>query len=182
MKVRIQQGQCEIEVDGDQAEVEAILDKWWTSTPAIAPANDDADSELEQTPSKRRQAKRKTPRSPSTPRESVSKINAEEVANRIREHPNFTDLNARFILGDAARGERAKFVAWSVGDLPITSGDVHRVMQALGVKFDAATATRAIGDSKNEYIKDSTGPQTTYRLTTAARHASEQKLNVKPAA
>lgn len=182
MKVRIQQGQCEIEIEGEQAEIEAILDKWWTPAPAIAPANDGVEPEVEPSSAKRRPAKRKSTRPPSTPRETGSKINAEEVANRIREHPNFTDLNSRFILGDAARGERAKFVAWAVGDVPITSGDVHRVMQALGVRFDAATATRAIGDAKNEYIKDSSGPQLTYRLTTAARHTFEQKLNAKPAA
>lgn len=182
MKVRIHQGQREIEIEGDQAEIEAILDKWWTTTPEGLPTGDEADADPDVAPPKRRQAKRKAPRATNAPRESVSKVNAEEVANRIREHSNFSDLNSRFILGDASRAERAKFVAWAVGDVPITSGDVHRVLQALGVKFDAATATRAIGDSKNEYIKDSTGPQLTYRLTTAARHAFEQKLNAKSAA
>lgn len=177
MKVRIQHGTRAIEVEGDQSEVEAILDKWWATDGTTEAANDDGEAEIEQTTPRRKTAKRRVTRAPATPRENASKINAEEVANHIREHAKFSALNAKFILGECSRADRAKFVAWAVGDTPVTTGDVHRVMQALGVKFDAATATRAIGDSKNEYIKDSSGPQTTYRLTVAARHAFEQKLN-----
>ncbi len=183
MKVRIQQGASSIEIEGEKAEVSDILENWWKPGIAIAPANDDPTPQENSASPKRRAAKRSTPRTSSAVRETSSKLNAEDVANQIKEDPRFSLFSKLFVLGEASRSDRAKFVSWFVGDTPITSGDASRVMMALGVKFDAPTASKAMSDSSRDWIKDSSGPQTTFRLSAPARHAFEHKvLNAKPAA
>lgn len=183
MKVRIQQGSNSIEIEGDKDEVSAILESWWKPSFAMAPANDDPAIQEQGASPKRRTTKRSAPRAPSAARETSSKLNAEDVANRIKEDPRFDLFSKLFVLGEASRSDRAKFVSWFVGDTPITSGDASRVMIALGVKFDAPAASKAMSDSSRDWIKDSSGPQTTFRLSAPARHAFEQKvLNAKPAA
>lgn len=176
MKVRIQHGSSSIELEGDKEEISDILSNWWKPVPS-PDFTADVDSGVDEKPQpKRRTTKRPAQRPAVSSKEGASKINAEDVANRIKEHERFDLFNSAFILSDAARSDRARFVSWIVGETPITSGDVARVMTALGVKFDAATASRAMSDASRDWIKDSTGPQTTFRLSAPARHAFEQKL------
>lgn len=180
MKVRIQSGASCIEIEGDKAEVSDILERWWQPIPTEEDVGEVEVTPADKQQSRRRGAKRST-RPASTPKEGASKINAEEVANQIKEHDRFELFNSVFILGSPPRADRARFISWLLADTPITSGDVSRVMTALGVKFDAATASKAMGDASRDWIKDSSGPQTTFRLSAPARHAFEQKLlNAKP--
>lgn len=175
MKVRIQQGAASIEVEGEEAEVTTILSKWWNPSVVITAANEEFEEEVNSKPAKRKPIRR-SPSKPAAPREVASKINAEDIANRVKEDRRFGIFKEKIIIGDASRLDRAKFVSWIVGDEYITSGDVLRVMLALSVKFDAPKASKAMTDSPSDWLKDTSGPQVTYKLSAAARDEFEKRL------
>ncbi len=176
MKVRIQQGTASIEVEGAESEVAAVLSKWWNPSITITAANEEADEETVAKPGKRRVSRRSNGKSSTTPRDTASKINAEDVANHIKQDSRFGIFKDKIIVGDASRSDRAKFVSWYVGDEFITSGDVLRVMLALSVKFDAPKASRAMTDTPSDWLKDTSGAQATYKLSAAAREDFEKRL------
>ncbi len=176
MKVRIQQGGASIEVEGEEAEVTAILSKWWNPSVIITAANEEFEEDAPPKTMKRKAPRRSASKPSATTREVVSKVNAEEIANRIKEDPRFGIFKDRIIIGEASRSERAKFVSWFVGDEYITSGDVLRVMLALSVKFDAPKASKAMADNPSDWLKDTSGLQATYKLSAAARDDFEKRL------
>lgn len=176
MKVRIQQGNASIEVEGDEPEVAGVLSRWWLplgdTTARSAPLEDEPDTKQV----KRRTSRRSAPKTSSIAKDSASKINAEAIANRVKEDARFGIFKEKIIIGDASRLDRARFVSWFVGDEFITSGDVLRVMLALSVKFDAPKASKAMADSPSDWLKDTSGSQTTYKLSAAARDEFEKRL------
>jgi len=176
MKVRIQQGNASIEIEGDEAEVTAILSKWWNPSFVITAANEEVDQKEISKPAARRVVRRPLTKVPGSSREGVSKINAEEIANQIKQDSRFGVFKEKIIIHEASRSERAKFVSWFVGDEYITSGDVLRVMLALSVKFDAPKASKAMTDSPSDWLKDTSGAQAAYKLSAAARNEFEKRL------
>lgn len=176
MKVRIQNGHASIEVEGQESEVTAILTKWWNPTIVLSAANEEIEEDATVKPPKRRSPRRAAPKASNGSRETTSKIDAEDIANRIKQHSKFAIFKERIIIGEATRSDRAKFVSWFIGDEFITSGDVLRVMLALSVKFDAPKASKAIADSPSDWLKDTSGAQVTYKLSAAARDEFEKRI------
>jgi hypothetical protein len=176
MKVRIQQGNASIEVEGAETEVTNILSKWWNPSIVLTAANEEIEEETPVKSAKRRTPRRNAGKSAAAPREVTSKINAEEISNEIKQDSRFPIFKEKIIVGDASRSDRAKFVSWFVGDEFITSGDVLRVMLALSVKFDAPKASKAMTDSPSDWLKDTSGAQATYKLSAAARDEFEKRL------
>lgn len=175
MKVRIQHGNASIEVEGEEAEVTAILTKWWNPAIVISAANEETEEDVSAKLVKRR-PRRPTPKPSSANRETSNKIDAGDIANQIKQDPRFNIFKEKIIIGDATRSDRAKFVSWFLGDEFITSGDVLRIMLALSIKFDAPKASKAIADSPSDWLKDTSGAQVTYKLSAAARDEFEKRL------
>lgn len=173
MRVRIQRGSSSIEIDGDYSEIEKVLTNWWGTEI----------SDVEETPEPFDRAEKPAARRPRAKRASngdrvakKSGFDAQAVVNRVREHPQFELIRAKIILGEASRGQRAKFVSWVTHDQPLTTGDIQRVLQGLGVKIDPATTSRAMGDVKDDYIKDTSSTPVTYHLTARGYSEFEQWL------
>ncbi len=114
------------------------------------------------------QAKRKANKKASTESSSASNLDHNTIINEIKEDSRFDKFNRKIILGDVSRGIRAKFVSWYTHDRAISSGDVSRVLQGLGVKFDPSTASRAMSDVSSDYLKTQEGRFAMYRLTSRA--------------
>lgn len=111
--------------------------------------------------------------------ESVN-FDALSVANAVKQHAQFDLFKRKIILGKTPRSNRVKFVSWFIEDTPLTSGNIQRVLQNLGVKMDPATASRGLSDAKDDYIKSEDGPQPTYALTARGREEFGKWLLVEP--
>ncbi|ODT87792.1 MAG: hypothetical protein ABS78_10540 [Phenylobacterium sp. SCN 70-31] len=95
----------------------------------------------------------------------------------MKNDPRYSQFLNKVILGPKGRAEKVKLVSWFVGETPLTTGNVHRVLQGIGVKMDPSNVSRAMsGDAKHDYIVTRTGPQPTYVLSIMARTNFEQWL------
>lgn len=100
--------------------------------------------------------------------ESPTGLDVNEVVNAVKSHDKFDIFYKKIIVGDASRAAKVKFVSWFV-DKPLTSGDMQRVLNALGVKMDAPTASKAVADAQHDLLKDKNGRITLFQLSAKAR-------------
>lgn len=107
--------------------------------------------------------------------ESPTGLDVNDVVNQIKSHENFEQFYKKIIIGDASRSQKIKFVAWFVNK-PLTSGDMQRVLNGLGVKMDAPTASKAVGDARHDLLKIPNGRATLFQLTAKARAEYETWL------
>lgn len=179
MKVKIERGSSSIEIEGDLNEVERVLDRWWGPEASSAT---DRPLDIEQPGSEPETKKpRRGPRRASRPRPTSDQngngFDADEVVAKMKNDPRYEMFVRKVILAPKGRAEKAKLVSWFVGETPLTTGNVQRVLQRLGVKIDPSNVSRAMsGDAKHDYIVTRTGPQPTYALSITARTNFEQWL------
>jgi hypothetical protein len=164
MRVHIQRGSSIIEVEGNYEDVEKVLDKWWgNAITFVETITSDSESKAP------KKASKKTSRRTTNPETNVTNgFDATAVVNAIRNDERFEIFKRKIILGKANRANRAKFVSWFTHETPLTSGNIQKVLQGLGVKVDPATMSRALADAKNDYLRDDSGPQPTSWLTARA--------------
>jgi hypothetical protein len=180
MKVKIQRGSTSIEIEGDFDEVERVLDRWWGQGD-VGDADDTSqsnESTSDVDKKKPRKPARKTARAPrAQSSQAGSTFDADAVAGQMKNDERYDLLMQKVILPERGRAQKVKLVSWFVGETPLTSGNVHRVLQRLGVKIDLSTVSRAMsGDAKHDYMVDRSGPQPTYTLTLRGRNNFEQWL------
>lgn len=179
MKVKIERRSSSIEIEGDLNEVERVLDRWWgpEASSAAEQSSDGEQSGFDSEARKARRAPRRASRPRATSDQNANGFDADEVVAKMKNDPRYETFVRKVILAPKGRAEKAKLVSWFVGETPLTTGNVQRVLQRLGVKIDPSNVSRAMsGDAKHDYIVTRTGPQPTYALSITARTNFEQWL------
>jgi len=183
MRVHIQRGQWSIEIEGEPDEIHKILERWWEPQPEDnfdQETNETDDPGTEKGNQKKVVRKKKTnraPRKPSSDSENQHRADHNAIANDIRQDPNWPKFDEKIVSTEkASRSQKAKFILWFTHEKALTSGDIMRVLNSLGVKMDAPTASKAMNDSKNDFIRDDAGPAATFRLTGLAKKKFEEWL------
>ncbi|MBP7704966.1 MAG: hypothetical protein KA105_06730 [Caulobacter sp.] len=175
MRVRLQRGASSIEIDGEFSEVQQILDRWWVSSAA---EEDEPENEV---PAAKQSGKGegKARRRRSAPRaaSAVAKdgFDPRDIANKIKEDARFTTFREKIILGDANRTQKAKFVVW-FSDSPMSSGQVHKVLQAIDVGIDVSTVSKGLSAARSDFIVTDGTYGSEYRLTARAKEEFEKWL------
>ncbi|RUX73898.1 hypothetical protein EN925_15050 [Mesorhizobium sp. M7A.F.Ca.US.006.04.2.1] len=126
----------------------------------------------------------KTKKSNRSPRKSRSNDKSKNenafdelaLVNAIREDARFEQFRSKVILGSASKTQQVKFISWYAGETPLTSGNMLRALDILGVKIDAPAASRAVTAAKNDYIATPNTKPVTFRLTTRAHIDYEKWL------
>ncbi|MGZ9812218.1 hypothetical protein ACXN5S_17280 [Pseudoroseicyclus sp. H15] len=98
---------------------------------------------------------------------SQSSVDAEAIANTIKQRDDFSRIQSQILNKAGLWTEKARLVAFIV-DEKITSGDVTRVLGALRVKSSLPTVSKALSGISGEFITEGTSP-VFYTMTDRAR-------------
>lgn len=181
MRVKIQRGSSSIEVEGEYVEVEKVLSAFWAPASQSdvevghedLPQRDEESSPALKAPKRLRKPTRRPPGAP----RPANDFDVDGAVNQIRNDARWAAFQRRVVMVEGDRPNKVRFVSWFLHELPLTSGNVHRVLVALGIKIDLSTVSKAMtGNCKNDYLKDMSGPQPTYRLSAPAHAKFEEWL------
>jgi hypothetical protein len=180
VRVRLKSGNSEIEVDGDRAEVDALLERWWT--PLISgggqPDGDVPPEHGEDNVQLQRPRRRKTTTAtkPPTPSESDG-INTQNIVNDLKESEQFERLEGK-VFHKPDRYNKVAAILWFASSALSTS-EIVAVLQGIGVKIDAPGVSNTIAANTSKFVNDQPrkgGRKTRYSLTSKARKEFEDWL------
>lgn len=184
MKVRIKFGNAEIEVEGAKTDVEAVLGTWWLNiSEKDAGAVDEAELHLDGQDAvpKRQATKRSTKKSPATSGSAAidEKFDANGFANRVKQAPGFPRFREAVLHGTSAYDKVALMCYLS--DEPLTSGDIQRTLNALGVKMSIPNVSNLLAKRSSDFMNSVPrklgGTVARYQLTSHAKAKFEATLN-----
>jgi hypothetical protein len=164
-------GNSKLSVRGELSEVTTLLEGYshLLSAPVKTPLGEATPSTAE---TKARLRRPKSNASKATQSEGL--IDASALANEIKSSDSFEVYDKKILSIIGKWTDKARLVAY-LADKPITSGDVRRVMQALRVKTDLPSVSKALSGISAEFLTEGTNP-VTYTMTARARRDFEQSL------
>lgn len=164
-----------LSVSGTLEEVETLAARFW---PALQSYEGSADESPPAAtgPSGRTERNRKPGkvRKPEASIQHDDALDASGIANAIKSRTDFDLINTRILLVPGQWPDKCRLVAW-IAERPITSGDVKRVMEALKIKADLPTLSKALSSNSTDFLTSGTNP-VRYEFTARARIAFEQSL------
>jgi hypothetical protein len=179
-KVHIKVGTSEILIEGSLEELTTILDTYWHKHPQVASSDLNADDHqsAEDEPPKRVRKTRKGSgtRTKSKP-ESQNTLDAEALANTIKEHKLFPEFKGKILDQPADWVNKCRLVAYAA-DEPITSGDVFRTLERFKIKSALSTLSRTLSNNSAEFLTRGENP-VKYDMTAQAKNAFEAWLKSK---
>ncbi len=176
VKIRLRNGEAEIEIEGPRGDVDQLLGQWWKASSSPQSTEPRAD-----TPKNRRIAVATgARRSPKAAREQLeSSLDPVTVANAVKESEHFDAIEQKILHAPRDIYHKVAFVIW-FAEKALTSGDVYRVLSALHVRLDLASISRTLKSNMKNLTTDkarkSGGPPATYQLTAKARSEFEKWL------
>ena len=184
MKVSIQTGASSISIEGDLAEVLEVLANYWN--PATNETGSEDGEEGGPLVDPERQTKRKTRKNRNAKKPSgatkggangETRLDANALSNSIKAHPKFQEIKEKILDVKADWKTKCLLVAW-IADVPISSGDVHRVLQELRIRVGLPQLSTALSINSTEFLTEP-GPNnsTNYLLTASAKKAFEEFLS-----
>jgi hypothetical protein len=175
MKVRIERGTNIIEVEGAFDEVERILSLVWLPGLSGAIETEASDTPADDRP--RKLPKKSPKRATKASAPSSDGFDATTILNDMKSDPRYEIFRTKVILSPKMLKEKVKLASWFTHELPLTSGNIHKILAGLGIKVDPSAVSRTLtGHAKHEYLKVSTSPQPTYRLSAPGHAAFESWL------
>ncbi|WP_298679922.1 hypothetical protein [uncultured Lentibacter sp.] len=168
MKFKLTSGDSIFSFEGELQEAQALLDAYWKPQPkahSVANSKNEAAPPLAPKKSRAKRAKSAPTGAAATSAGSIS-INAQELANKIKTSENFAKIKSRILDVKADWVTKCKLVG-HFADEPITSGDVHRTMDALKVKNSLSTLSTTLSNNADKFLTKGDNP-VKYELTSAA--------------
>ena len=182
LKIRLPAGVREIEIEGNRSDVDDLLSKWWTSVDSAQTENEtETENSIERTA---RTPKRKN--RPAAARSARGAISADSesafdpnsIANQIKERKDFGNLQQK-ILHKKDRHNKIALILW-ISDTPLTSGQIHRVLEALDVRMGLPQVSKGLRANISKFLTSAKhqagGPPATYRLSAQAKADFEARL------
>lgn len=180
LKVRIRAGNDEIEVEGERADIDQLLEKWWGTrqpTPETSQQRDTGNA------GRNRKATRSTSKKTPSSRQSQgsddpNSFDAHAFANRVKEDDRIQLFQSKIINVRADWYNKTAFVLW-FADTPLTSGQIHKALDALDVKGAIQRVSNALARNMNSFITSEqrkAGATPEYRLAATAKTNFEDWL------
>lgn len=167
-RVRVKQGDAEVEVEGSTADVERLLDAWW---------NRILDGPRKQSPRPESQRRPLRPEAPPEPQDR-SEFDPVSAANRLKEHPRSDAFRAE-VFHKRDLWPKIALVMYHV-NMPLTSGEIAAVLKELDIKTNVASVSRKLDEQSSKVTRDGprkSGSVPKYKLTSQARQEIESSLN-----
>lgn len=195
IKIKIRVGNSEIEAEGAKADVDDLIKHWWerlaesrdlepadrsqsTADEAKDPPNTPAKSKR---PSTRRSSSSKSSSKSSTNGDSANAaFDANGLANRIKSDPSFHSHETTILHGTDLFNKI--LLVCLHANAPLTTGDIHKTLTALGVKAALSSISRQVGAKGNLFLNDTprkSGSTPTYELTSVAKANFKKVLDGK---
>jgi hypothetical protein len=176
VELKIELGDRSLSITGTLEEVMALASRYWpdlaeqprtfaedeaaSTTPAVRPRND--------------RAKRVSKTRADNATSGEEALDAMKIANAIKVRPDFDLINNKYLMVPGQWPDKCRLVAL-IADGPITSGDVRRVMEALKIKADLPTLSKALSANSTDFLTSGSNP-VRYELTARAKAAFIQSL------
>lgn len=177
VKVRLRSGEAEIEIEGSRGDVDQLLELWWQPA-RINPASASSASNSKST-SKGKRSSPQTATSTSSSEPSEATIDVNAIANRVKESEHFSAIERKILHAPRERYNKVAFPIW-FADQPLTSGDIHRLLLALGVRIDLPAVSIGLKSNLKKLTTDRArkqgGAPAAYQLTSKARSDFEKWL------
>lgn len=175
IKLRLRDGDRELEIEGDKAEVDHLVAKLWFSsdiTPVVNRPETRARSQ-----GKARKPVTSKAASGNAPATSRT-FDALSIANQMKEDSGFTNYKEK-ILHKSDVYRKVAFVAWWT-DAELTSGDIKRTLTALSVKITLPSISNCLKKHSDKFInpigRQMGGKTPTYKMTSSAQTEFDQWL------
>ena len=181
VKVRIRIDNSEFEAEGSRDDVDTMLGVWWEKVLTQS----EEPNEASRLPTDAAKAKRpkaaKSRTNPAANGRSADneKFDANQLANKIKQLPNASALT-KSVWHTKDRYNKVALVCM-MANQALTSGDIHRVLEALQIKIGLPAVSVAISKNANKFLNSAprkaggTVPQ--YTLTSAAAAALQQVID-----
>ncbi len=175
IKVRLRNGGREIEIEAGRADIDELLEKWWTSA-----SIEDSDESGEQPAKNTRKPKpARKARSASSESEPSNSFDLNALANKIKQHKELSLIEKKIIHVSGDPYNKIALILW-VADEALTSGDIFRTLGGMDVKADLPTISKALKKSSSKFLtstqRKAGGLPATYRLSAQAKSDFEKWL------
>jgi hypothetical protein len=188
IKVRLRAGQREIEIEGSRKDVDDLLTKFWSDSwlatePLLTENGDHGVEQLEQFAKRTLGKKKRKPirdvGGKSGPKAAESAFDPTAIVNRIKEDERHETFQKKIVQVRGDPYHKAAFVAW-FADTPLTSGQIHKVLEGLGVKVSLPRLSGTLSENSHDLItsgkRSRGGAPITYHLSSPAKTAFESWL------
>lgn len=175
VELKIELPDRSLSVSGTLEEVETLAVHFWPALQSFqGPAGESSASAPAGAIRVERPRKSTKARKPDAPVQYDEGLDAASIANAIKARADFDNINAKILLVPGRWPDKCRLIAW-IAERPITSGDVRRVMEALKIKADLPTLSKALSSNSTDFLTSGTSP-VRYELTSRAKLAFEQSL------
>jgi len=110
--------------------------------------------------------------------DSESAFDPNSIANQIKERKDFGNLQQK-ILHKKDSYNKIALILW-ISDTPLTSGQIHRVLEALDVRMGLPQVSKGLRANISKFLtsakRQAGGPPATYRLSAQAKADFEARL------
>ncbi|WP_157779922.1 hypothetical protein [Celeribacter ethanolicus] len=181
MKLSLSYGDAKIEIEGELVEVETVLRDFWLPIMEKAPANEaamqqpQAPSETEGPSTNAKKAKTKKSSGTTTQGSEEDRAFEEDLANRIKNSPNYKEINQKFVVEKASKIEQCKLIL-HFSEKPVHSGNITRTLLKLGVRAELTAISKALSANKSLFITSGTNP-ILYEFSGSTRHDFSQVMS-----
>lgn len=174
MRVEIQRGANRIAVDGTLDEIRAILAAYWDGHSTEARSDEKSDGEPKRqkggSAAKPRGKKRATSQSKGTPVGSTTNTDVNAFVNGMKDRADY-ELIENTILNGKDRWRKIRLI-YGIADSELTTGDVHKILEALEVKMSLGGVSTVVNKNIRSLFTSETrkpGASPKYRLTGTAK-------------
>ncbi|WP_076833702.1 MULTISPECIES: hypothetical protein [Bradyrhizobium] len=172
LKVRLRSGDAEIEIEGSRGDVDQLLERWWQLKAASSapPARVNGAAKTRRKPSQRANSEADT---------LDGSLDVNAIANQVKENEHFSEIEQKILHASGQRYNKVAFAIWFVNQ-PLTSGDIHRLLSALGVRITLSAVSVVLKSNMKKLTTDRArsrgGAPAAYQLTAKARADFESWL------
>jgi hypothetical protein len=175
VELKIELPDRSLSVSGTLQEVEVLATRFWPALQSFAGTSGDAPLSTPPAHNRAERVRKATKsRKPDTSGQQDDGVDASAIANSIKARADFDLINSKILLVQGQWPDKCRLVAW-IAERPITSGDVRRVMEALKIKVDLPTLSKALSANSSDFLTSGSNP-VRYELTARAKMAFEQGL------
>ncbi|MBR0819227.1 hypothetical protein [Bradyrhizobium liaoningense] len=165
LKVRLRSGDAEIEIEGSRGDIDQLLERWWQlkEVQSAQPSRPNGAAKPKRKPTQHATNEANAP-------DSSLDVNA--IANQVKESEHFPSIEQKILHASGQRYNKVAFAIWFVNQ-PLTSGDIHRVLTALGVRIGLPSVSEVLKTNLKKLTTDKArkhgGAPAAYQLTAKAR-------------
>jgi hypothetical protein len=174
IRIRLRAGNREIEAEGTKADLLELLEKYWAPVSLNASEEEEEDHTDDKPTGNKRKPMRARPSKPKARATNATNekeaFDANGFANMIKGEDHFPTINTKLIQARGILFRKACLVL-RYSDEPLTSGEIQKALEALGIKVQLGNLSNSLKDNLSSLMSDAArtaGKTPRYKLTARA--------------